>query len=72
MNPFRGLFTLHVIQCSLHFDKSQKNAFHSLNKATFKLIRKHKNKHTNGQGGIIIQLRAAIFERIPNVQIHAL
>ena len=42
------------------------------NEAKFKFIRKHKNKLTNGHGGMIIQLRAAIFERIWNVQIQAL
>ena len=40
------------------------------NKAKFKLIRKRKNKLTNGQGEMIIQLWAAIFERIRNVQIN--
>ena len=33
---------------------------------------KMQNKLTDGQGGMIIQLRAAIFERIKNVQIQAL
>ena len=33
--------------------------------------RKRKNKLTNGHGGVIIQLRAAIFERIRNAQIKA-
>ena len=42
------------------------------NKVKFKLIRKRKNKYTNGQGGMIIQFWAAIFERIWNVQIQAL
>ena len=42
------------------------------NKAKFKLIRKRKNKLTNGQCGMIIQLRAAIFAGIRNVQIQAL
>ena len=41
------------------------------NEAKFKFIRKHKNKLTNGHGGMI-KHRAAIFERIRNVQIHAL
>ena len=31
------------------------------NKTKFKLIRKRNNNFTNGQGGMIIQLRAAIF-----------
>ena len=39
------------------------------NEAKFKLIRKRKNKLTNGHGGKIIQLRAAIFKRVRNVQI---
>ena len=38
-------------------------------KWNFKLIRKLKNKLTSGYGGMIIQLLAAIFERIRNVQI---
>ena len=42
------------------------------NEAKFKFIRKLKNKLTNGHGGMIIQLRAAIFERTRNVQIQAL
>ena len=42
------------------------------NEAKFKFIRKRKNKLTNGHGGMIIQLRVAIFERIRNVQIQAL
>ena len=42
------------------------------NKAKFKLIRKRKNKLTNGQVRRIIQLRAAIFKRIRNVQMQAL
>ena len=42
------------------------------NEAKFKFIRKRKNKLTNGHGGMIIQLRATIFERIRNVQIQAL
>ena len=42
------------------------------NAAKFKFIRKRKNKLTNGHGGMIIQLRAAIFERIRNVQIRIL
>ena len=33
--------------------------------------RKRKNKLTNGHGGVIIQLRAAIFESIRNAQIKA-
>ena len=41
------------------------------NEAKFKFIRKRKNKLTNGHGGMIIQLRGAIFEKIRNVQIHA-
>ena len=41
------------------------------NKAKFKLIQKSKNKLSNGHGGMIIQLRADIFERIQNVQIQA-
>ena len=40
--------------------------------AKFKLTRQRKNKLINGHGGMIIQLRAAIFERIWNVQIQAL
>ena len=40
-------------------------------KTKFKLNRKRKNKLTNGNGGVIIQLRAAIFERIRNAQINA-
>ena len=36
------------------------------------MIRKRKNKLTNGQVRRIIQLRAAIFERIRNVQMQAL
>ena len=39
-----GLFTLHVTQCSLDFNKPQKNVIHSLNKYSIyqlaKLIRK--------------------------------
>ena len=33
VNPFRvwGSFTLHATQCSLQFDKPQKNEIHSLN-----------------------------------------
>ena len=42
------------------------------NEAKFKFIRKRKNTLANGHGGRIIQLRAAIFERIRNVQIQAL
>ena len=42
------------------------------NEAKFKFIRKRKNKLTNGHGGMIIQLRAAICEIIRNVQIQAL
>ena len=38
-------------------------------KTKFELKRKRKNKLTNGHGGVIIQLRAAIFERIRNAQI---
>ena len=56
-----------------------KNHFHAKlkgkqlrNEAKFKFIRKRKNKLTNGHGGMIIQLGAAIFERIRNVQIQAL
>ena len=41
------------------------------NKTKFKLNRKRKNKLTNGHGGVIIQLRAAIFERIRNAPIKA-
>ena len=41
------------------------------NKAKFKLIRKCKNKLTNSHGGMIIQLWAANFGRIRNVQIQA-
>ena len=41
------------------------------NKTKFKLNRKHKNKLTNGHGGVIIQLRAAIFDRIRNAKIKA-
>ena len=33
--------------------------------------RKRKNKLTDGHGGVIIQLRAAIFERIRNAQVKA-
>ena len=40
-------------------------------KTKFKLNRKRKNKLTNGHGGVIIQLRAAIFERTRNAQIKA-
>ena len=36
------------------------------NKTKFKLIPKLKNKLTNGHGGMIIQLRAVIFEKIRN------
>ena len=42
------------------------------NQEKVKLIRKHKNKLTNGQGGMIFHLRTAILERIRNVQIQAL
>ena len=42
------------------------------NEAKFKFIRKRKNKLTNSHGGMIIQLRAVISERIRNVQIQAL
>ena len=42
------------------------------NSFEIKLIGERKNKLTNGHGGMIIQLRAAIFERIQNVQIQAL
>ena len=41
------------------------------NEAKFKFTRKRKNKLTNGHGGMIIQLRATIVERIRNVQIQA-
>ena len=30
----RGSVTLHATQCSLHFDKPQKNEIHSLNKSS--------------------------------------
>ena len=40
-------------------------------KIKFKFNRKHKNKLTNSHGGVIIQLRAATFERIRNAQIKA-
>ena len=43
-----------------------------LNEAKFKLIWRRKNKLTNGHGGMIIQLRAAVFKRIRNVQMQAL
>ena len=42
------------------------------NRAKFKLTRKRKKKLINGHGGMIIQLRTAIIERIQNVQKHAL
>ena len=42
------------------------------NKTKFKLIGQGKNKFANDHGGMIIKLRAAIFERIRNVQIQAL
>ena len=42
------------------------------NEEKFKFNRKRKNKLTNSHGGMNIQLRAAIFERIWNVQIQAL
>ena len=32
VNELRGSFTLHVIQCSLDFDKHLKNEIHALNK----------------------------------------
>ena len=35
------------------------------NRAKFKVIRNRKNKLTDRHGGMIIQLRSAIFERIP-------
>ena len=42
------------------------------NEAKFKLIQKRKNKLTSSHGGMIIQLRAAIFKRIRNVKIQTL
>ena len=53
---------------SYHFHTKSKGK-QPLNKTKFKLNRKRKNKLTNGHGGVIIQLRAAIFERIRNAQI---
>ena len=41
-------------------------------KTKIKLIRKCKNKRTNNNGGLIIHLRIATFERIRNIQIQAL
>ena len=32
---YRGSFTLHATQCSLHFDKPLKNEIHSLNKCCY-------------------------------------
>ena len=55
---------------SYHFHTKFKGK-QSQNKTNFKLNRKRKNKLTNDQGGVIIQLRAAIFERIQNAQIKA-
>ena len=60
-----------IILISNHFHAKLKRK-QLWNKAKFKLIRKSKNKLTNGHGGMIIQLRADIFERIQNVQIQAL
>ena len=42
------------------------------NEAKFKFIQKRKNKLTNGHGGMIIKLRAVIFERIRDIQMQAL
>ena len=36
--PLGGSFTLHVTQCSLHFDKLQKNEIHSLVNVVAKLL----------------------------------
>ena len=55
---------------SYHFHTKSKGK-EPQTKTKFKLNRKHKNKLTNGHGGVIIQLRAAIFERIWNAQIKA-
>ena len=55
---------------SYHFHTKSKGKQPS-NKTKFKLKGKRKNKLTNGHGGVIIQLRAAIFERIRNAQIKA-
>ena len=50
---------------SYHFHAKSKGK-QPLNKTIFKLNRRRKNKLTNGHGEVIIQLRAAIFERIRN------
>ena len=55
---------------SYHFHTKSKGK-QPLNKTKFKLNRKRKNKLTNGHGGVIIQLRVAIFDRIRNTQIKA-
>ena len=62
---------LSILIISNHFDAKLKDK-QLRNEVKFKLIRKRKNKLTNSQGWMIIQLRAAIFERIQNVQIQAL
>ena len=56
---------------SNHFH-AKRNGKQLCNKAKFKLIQMRKNKLTNGQGEMIIKLRAAIFEIIRNVRIPAL
>ena len=69
----------HTKMCTSFFFILISNNFHAKlkgkqlrNKEKFKFIRKRKNKLTNGHGGMIIQLRAAIFERIRNLQVQAL
>ena len=57
-----------LISCYIHTKSKGKQPW---NKTKFKLNRKRKNKLTNGHGGVIIQRRAAIFERIRNAQIKA-
>ena len=56
---------------SYHFHAKSKGK-QLWNKTKFKLIWKHKNKLNNSHGRMIIQLGAAIFERIRNVQIQDL
>ena len=55
---------------SYHFHTKSKGK-QQYSKTEFKLNRKRKNKLTNDHGGVIIQLQAAIFERIRNAQIKA-
>ena len=55
---------------SYHFHTTSKGN-QPWSKTKFKLNRKCKNNLINGNGGVIIKLRAATFERIRNAQIKA-